>query len=123
MKKPDKVILVSDAMRATCLGDGQFELGGQAVTVKEGVARLANGALAGSTLTMPQAVRNMLKFTDCSLTDVIQYACTNPATLLGLGARKGKLAEGMDADFIVLDNEYNVVLTVCGGEVIFQANA
>ncbi len=120
LKKPEKLVLVSDAMRATCLGDGQFDLGGQAVSVEKGVARLADGALAGSTLTMPQAVRNMLNYTDCTLQQIIQFACTNPANVLGL-PQKGKLAVGMDADFVVLDDKFDVVMTVRGGEVVYAA--
>lgn len=123
MKSKDKLVLVTDAMRAKCLQDGMHELGGQAVDVKQGIARLANGTLAGSTLKMPAAIKNIMKFTQCQLIDAIQMAAENPAKVLNLYDRKGSIAVGKDADLVVLDDSLNVVLTMVGGHVGFATTA
>lgn len=120
LKTKDKMILVTDAMRAKCLTDGQYDLGGQSVTVKKGEARLADGTLAGSTLKMPNAIHNMLRFTQCTLEDAITMASENPARLLRIYDKKGSIAVGKDADFVVLDEDLNVVMTVCRGKVVHQ---
>lgn len=120
LKGKDGLFLVTDAMRAKCLGDGEYELGGQAVTVSKGEARLANGVLAGSTLRLPQAILNMVSFSKCSLVDAIYMASTNPAKALGLSDRKGTIAVGKDADLVVLDAAFDVHLTLRGGRAIFK---
>ena len=76
-------------MRGKCMGDGHFDLGGQMVEVKGNKATLAGDILAGSVLTMPQAIKNMMEFTNCSLADAISMATYNPARLLKLAEREG----------------------------------
>ncbi len=119
-KGKEKIILVTDAMRAKCLKDGFYDLGGQTVEVKNNVALLPNGTLAGSTLNMFSAIKNLMKFTQCNLLDAIQCASTNPAKLLGVSDTKGSIAPQKDADVVVLDDQLNVVLTVVSGEVVYQ---
>jgi N-acetylglucosamine-6-phosphate deacetylase len=118
-KGKEKVMLVTDAMRAKCLSDGCYDLGGQTVHVKNGQAQLADGTLAGSVLSMPSAIQNTLKFTGCSLEDTLKMASENPAKALGLFHKKGSIAEKKDADLVVLDEAFNVVLTLCRGKVVF----
>ncbi len=120
LKGKDGLFLVTDAMRAKCLGDGEYELGGQAVTVNKGEARLANGVLAGSTLRLPQAILNMVTFTKCSLVDAVYMATVNPAKALGLSDRKGSIAVGKDADLVILDAAFDVHLTLRGGREIYK---
>jgi N-acetylglucosamine-6-phosphate deacetylase len=122
VKGKDRLVLVTDAMRAKCLGDGNYELGGQAVVVKNKIAQLANGTLAGSTLRMPDAIRNMTNFSGCELADAIAMASLNPARILGLDLHKGTIDVGKDADMVVLDNELEVLLTMREGEVIWKGN-
>jgi N-acetylglucosamine-6-phosphate deacetylase len=119
LKGAERVILVSDAIRAKGMGDGEYELGGQKVRVHKGEARVgdASDVLAGSVLTMDQALRNMMKFTGCSLQDVIKMTATNAAKRLGVFARKGTIAPHKDADLVVLSEHHEVVLTVCRGLV------
>ncbi len=121
MKGKEKIILVTDAMRAKCLPDGLYDLGGQSVEVKNNIARLPDGTLAGSTLKMSEAIQNMLKFTDCSLMDVIQFASENPARMLNIFQSKGSIAPGKDADLVVLDDRMRVVWTMREGEVVFAS--
>jgi N-acetylglucosamine-6-phosphate deacetylase len=120
MKGLDKIILVTDAMRAKCLPDGRYDLGGQQVDVKKGVAKLSDGTLAGSTLNLISAIKNMREFTDYEWIDVFRFASENPAKMLGIFDRKGSLAVGKDADFVVLDEKMDVVMTVCEGMTVYN---
>lgn len=117
LKGKEKMILVTDAMRAKCLSDGIYELGGQSVEVKQGIASLPDGTLAGSVLQMPTAIKKILDYTQCSLFDAVKMASENPAKAIGVFDKKGSIALKKDADFVVLDENLNVVLTVCGGRV------
>lgn len=120
MKGSERIILITDAMRAKCLKNGIYDLGGQAVNVKDGKATLENGTLAGSVLKMDSALRNMMAFTHSTLQDVIQMGSVNPAVQLGVFDRKGSIKQGKDADFIVLNEANEVVLTVCRGQIAYQ---
>lgn len=120
LKGRDSLVLVTDAMRAKCLGDGDYELGGLQVSVKEGSATLADGTLAGSVLTMPQAIKNMLTYSHCLLNDAIAMATYNPLRILGMSAHKGSVNVGKDADLVVLDAGFNVLLTLRAGHVIYN---
>lgn len=122
IKGKDRLLLVTDAMRAKCLGDGQYELGGQHVNVTAGKAVLADGTLAGSTLRMPQAVKNMTKFSKCSLEHAIHMASHNPAKVLGLLSRKGTITVSKDADLVVLDAKLDVMLTMREGRVVYSSS-
>ena len=121
MNKKDKLILVTDAMRAKCLDNGEYDLGGQSVLVKDGTAVLQNGALAGSVLKLGDAVKNVLNFCEgSSLEDTIRMASANPAIQLNMYDRKGSIRAGKDADLVVLDQHYDVMMTFCRGEIGYQ---
>jgi N-acetylglucosamine-6-phosphate deacetylase len=96
------VILVSDGISATGMPDGTYRLGTFDVTVSGGICRNAEGKLAGSTLTLDQALRNVIGL-DVPLPDAVAMLTANPARLLGLEGRKGVLAAGADADMVLLD--------------------
>lgn len=119
-KPKDKVILITDAMRAKGLSDGVSELGGQTVIVKNGEARLADGTLAGSVLKMNNAVKNMVLKCGVKFTDAIDFATVNPANNLGLKGY-GKIQAGYVADFTVLDEEFNVCATIINGKTEYKA--
>lgn len=119
-KGKEGLLLITDSMRAKHSGEGNFELGGQKVIVKDGLASLENGTLAGSVLKMDEAVRNMIEFTGCSLEEAITMAAVNPAEHLGLNMRKGSLSKGKDADVVILDEANNVVMTFCKGKLAFE---
>jgi N-acetylglucosamine-6-phosphate deacetylase len=120
VKGKDQIVLVTDAMRAKCMADGCYDLGGQSVQVTQGQAQLQDGTLAGSTLKMASALRNMMTFTGCSLRDVIKMTAENPARALGVFANKGSIGVGKDADLVVLDEALQVVMTVCAGQVAYR---
>jgi N-acetylglucosamine-6-phosphate deacetylase len=120
-KGVERTVLMTDAIRAAGMPDGTYELGGQLVIVKEGVARIATGSLAGSTLTMDRAVRNAMAATGIPLAKALQMASYNPAQVIGMEREKGSLEPGKDADIILLDDELRVLLTMVIGEMVYQA--
>jgi len=107
LKTPERVILVSDGISATGMPDGKYQLGMFEVKVSGGVARNAEGKLAGSTLTLDRALRNMVAL-GVPLASALRMVTANPARQIGLGARKGILAPGADADLVFLDDKLEV---------------
>ena len=109
----DRMILISDSMRATGLPDGEYDLGGQTTHVKEGTARLADGTLAGSTATLLTCVKRAMEF-GIPKADAVRMASATPAAMMKLP--KGKLARDLDADFVVMDENFNPVAAAVGGK-------
>lgn len=119
-KPHDKVTLITDSMRAKHMADGDYELGGQPVYVRNGEARLANGTLAGSVLKMNHAVRNVHKLAGVPLTDVLDFASINPAKNIGVDKERGSIEVGKYADLVVLDENFEVVMTIVEGNVVYK---
>lgn len=117
LKGDDGMILVTDSIRAKCLEDGEYDLGGQTVSVRQNAARLADGRLAGSVLRFPTALKHMLANTRCHLHDVMKMVSANPAKQLALFDKRGSIAPGKQADLVVLDDQLRVVLTICRGKI------
>ena len=109
----DRVVLISDSMRATGLGDGEYEFGGQTMIVKDATALTQDGHLAGSTATLFDCVKCAIEFGIPEL-EAVKMATENPARLMNLN--KGKIEIGYDADFIIVDNEFNLVTAIARGE-------
>jgi len=119
-KGKEKLIAITDGIEAKHLPDGEYQLGGQPVYVKNGEARLIDGTLAGSTLLMNKGLKNIKEVLELSLEDTINFATKNPALNLGVYDSKGSIKEGKDADFAVIDKDFNVYMTVCEGNVVFE---
>ena len=119
-KPHDKFTLITDSMRAKHLADGISELGGQEVIVKNGEARLKNGALAGSILKMNDAIKNLVLKCDVPFTDAVDFATVNPAKNLNLFDKMGSIEVGKYANFAVLDGEFNVITTIRSGKTIYS---
>lgn len=112
---PERAALITDAMAAAGMPDGEYELGGQAVTVSGGVARLSrDGAIAGSTLTMDAALRHAVA-AGIAVPDACRMVATTPARAIGLGDQVGALQAGLRADLVVLDDDLNVVRVMRAG--------
>lgn len=121
-KPHDKLILITDAMRAKNLGDTVSELGGQTVYVKNGEARLKDGTLAGSVLKMNDAVKNLVIKCGVPFEQAVDCATSNPAKHLGVFDRLGSIKVGKDASFSVLDKkDFSVIATIRKGELIYLA--
>lgn len=105
-KAKDKLVLITDSMCATAVGDGEYAIAGTPVYVKNGRATDVNGVLAGSTLTMFKAVTNMMKFCNLSLNEVLKFATVNPAKMVRAEG-VGKIDKNYRADFIVISDIEN----------------
>jgi len=117
----DKLVGISDSTMATGVGDGAFMLGSHRITVKDGDSMLWNGnTRAGSTLTLHKALINFMHFTGLPLDQAILPLTANPARLLGIDKQKGRIAEGMDADLVVLDERTNVQYTFVEQRLVYR---
>ena len=120
VKGVEKIILITDAMRASLLGEGQYDLGGQQVTVAKGEARLADGVIAGSVLSLNKAVKNFMDNTGLDLVKAVQLVTMNPAKQIGVIANKGSIALGKHADLIIFDDNLEVFVTIVRGNVLYR---
>ncbi len=121
VKGIDRICLITDAIGATGIGDGEYTVAGQKAVVQGGIARLVHGgSLAGSTLTMENAVRNMVKF-GVSLVEAVRAASLVPAKILGVEMQTGSIAVGKDADLVLLDEDFTVRTVLVKGEVRYQS--
>jgi N-acetylglucosamine-6-phosphate deacetylase len=121
-KGPDRVALVTDAVAAAGAPAGRYALGGQVIVSDGESARLEDGTLAGSTLTLDRAVRVMVALGGARMEDALAMASTVPAAVLGL-ADRGRLEVGRRADLVLWSDTLEIVSTVVGGAVSFGARA
>ncbi len=120
-KPSDKVTLITDAMRAKHMPDGESELGGQVVIVKNGEARLVDGTLAGSVLKMNDAIKNVVEKAGVSFERAIDMATINPAKNLKIDDKYGSIKNGKIADITVINKRnYTIILTIRDGNVIYK---
>ncbi|MFZ5596678.1 MAG: N-acetylglucosamine-6-phosphate deacetylase [Bacillota bacterium] len=112
--------LATDSVRAAGMPDGKYTFCDREIILKGGKVTLAGGSLAGSSLTMIEAVKNMVTMAGIPLYEAIMMASLNPARMLGRESIKGTLAPGMDADLLLLDSDLNVRLTMVGGEIVYD---
>ncbi|WP_455790653.1 N-acetylglucosamine-6-phosphate deacetylase [Clostridium butyricum] len=120
-KGSDQSILVTDAMMACCMPDGNYTLGGQDVIVKDNAARIKTGSLAGSVLTLDRAIKNVYKNCNMPLYEVVKMATYNPAKYCNVSDHKGLIKEGYDADLVLFDENIDVKQVFINGKSIFNA--
>jgi N-acetylglucosamine-6-phosphate deacetylase len=111
----DRLTLITDSMEATGCPDGEYSIAGNPVTVKDGKARTHDGAIAGSTLSLWEAVRNLQSFAGASIEEAIYAATMAPAREIGLEREIGSIEIGKRADLLVLDDRDTVSRILCGG--------
>jgi len=116
--KKEKLILITDAMRAGCMQCGTYDLGGRRVEVEEGKALLEDGTLAGSVLKMNEALLNMRMHTSMATVELVNSVTKIPAQKLGVS--KGELREGYDADIVIFDENFSIISTIIAGEVKYK---
>lgn len=116
-KGAGRILLISDAVSATGMPEGQYRLADMEITLSEGVCRTPDGTLAGSILTQDQALRNMIRWSGLPVHTVLGMLTRNPAQSLGIASGKGTLAPGHDADMVLLDQDLRVHTTIVQGEV------
>ncbi|MGH9962883.1 MAG: N-acetylglucosamine-6-phosphate deacetylase, partial [Pyrinomonadaceae bacterium] len=118
-----KILLITDAIAATGMPDGDYQVGSVSVKVSQGVCRSPEGVLAGSTLTQDAALRNMVGWTGIPVEEAIYMLTRNPAESLGVSGSKGSVQPGKDADLVLLDDNLRVQATVCEGTLISQMSS
>ena len=117
---PERVIAITDAQSCAGLtGSDAFEFAGQSVHIADGAVRLADGSLAGSVLTMENALHNLLAYTDVTPSQAIGMLASNPARSINVIDRKGMLQPGYDADLLLFDRAFQLQATICRGKVAF----
>lgn len=119
---PSRLNLVTDAMAALGMAAGTHLLGDYAVTVDATSARLADGTLAGSILSLDQALRNLIDATGCALADALPTVTATPARAIGLAAERGRIAPGYFADLVLLAPDLQVRTTIAEAAIVYQAD-
>jgi N-acetylglucosamine-6-phosphate deacetylase len=122
LKRPHNLVLISDAIRAAGKPDGDYAVDERTVYVRDGAARLEDGTLAGSTLTMDSALRNFISATGEPLENVWQCASLNPAKAINVSHEKGSVEINKDADLILIGDDLDVRYTIASGKIIYQAH-
>jgi N-acetylglucosamine-6-phosphate deacetylase len=117
LKGPDRIILISDSVIVSGLPDGRYEKGDAIAIVKDGIIRVEDGRLSGSSLSLDKAVGNIAAFADISLSHAVKAASLNPARILGLEGRKGSIEQGKDADLIIFDENVEIKKVFIGGQL------
>ena len=116
----DKMVLITDSMRAGCMKSGMYDLGGQKVIVKDGAAKLQDGTLAGCVLTLNKAVLNMLHNSDLEIYEVVAMATLNPAKVINMDNTKGSLEGGFDSDIVIFNDNIDVFFTIVEGKIVYE---
>ncbi len=119
-KGAERLLLITDSMRAKWLENGEYDLAGQKVKVQDKTALLEDGTIAGSVLKMNEAVKNMMDYTGCNMQQAVQMASSNPAKRLNVWSRKGSIAVGKDADIVIVNDEMQVKMTFCNGKQSYK---
>ena len=127
IKGPDRIALITDAMRAAGMPPGESILGGRKnglkVIVEDGVAKLPDRtAFAGSVATADRLVRTMVTLADIPLPEAVRMITITPARIMGVDDRKGTLVPGKDADIVIFDEHINVIMTIVNGKIIYKKN-
>lgn len=120
-KNYQNVVLISDAIRAAGMPDGDYPMDERTVYVQDGVAQLEDGTLAGSTLTMDRALRNFMAATGSPLSVVYEAASLTPAEAAGIGDTTGSITPGKEADMVLLNDNHEVLMTIAQGRIVYEA--
>lgn len=118
---PERIVVITDALAGAGLDDTTFEFAGQPARVVKGVARLADGTITGSVLTMRQALVNVLQWMDVSLPQAVGMLTYNPARAAKVAHRKGCLHSGYDADLLIFDSNLALQATLCRGKLAYAS--
>jgi N-acetylglucosamine-6-phosphate deacetylase len=122
MLGPERIIVITDALAGAGVPETTFDFAGQPAKVIRGAARLSDGTITGSVLTMDQALRNVLQMTEVSLQQAVGMLTLNPAYAAQVSDRKGRLQTGYDADVLIFDQSLALQATICRGVVAFATN-
>src|SRR5712692_9847867 len=119
---PERTVVITDALAGAGAPDDAFDFAGQSAQVIRGAARLSDGTITGSVLTMDQALRNVLQMTEASLQQAVGMLTLNPAHAAQASHCKGRLQAGYDADLLIFDHTLTLQATICRGSVAFATS-
>lgn len=122
MKRPERLVLISDAIAAAGLGDGDYEVWGETITVRDGKTTNAGGSIAGSVITVLDAVK-LMKSLGVSETEIAEMSALNPARVLGVDAERGSIEVEKRADLVAIDDDGHVRMTMVGGEIVYSKSS
>lgn len=117
----NRIVLITDAIAGSGMEDGEYDLVGYTVHVKDGEARLEDGTIAGCTTPLNRCVHNVINHVGAPILDAVKMATLNPSQLIGVSDRLGRLAVGMDASLVVLNEEMDVSLVMVKGDVVHES--
>ncbi|MBP7542658.1 MAG: amidohydrolase family protein, partial [Ignavibacteriaceae bacterium] len=120
LKGSNGIILITDSIRAGGMHEGEYEFADQKIFMKGSRAFLPDGTLAGSTLTLNKAIKNMIKKANAKMTESVRMASLNGAKVLNIEDRKGILAVGKDADLVIMNDEFDVEMTIHQGVIKYK---
>lgn len=118
-KSRDKIILITDSVRACGIGDGEFEFGGQKIFVNGNLATLADGTIVGSVAKIIDVVKNFSRNAEWTVPEVVELVTKNPARELKIFDKVGSIEIGKAADFVIFDENFNVKRTIINGEIFY----
>jgi len=116
----EKLLLITDCMRAGGLEEGMYTLGGQEVTMKKGQCTLANGTIAGSVLKLHEGLKNVTEAVEEELSDVVALVTENQAKYLGVEDRMGTLDLGKEANIVIMNATYDIEMTLVRGNKVYE---
>lgn len=120
IKKPENILLITDCTRATGMVDGEYELGGQKVSLCEGKCTLEDGTIAGSALKLNVALKNFVTSTHIALEKAVPFVTENPARYIGEHFERGSLCNGKFADVVIMDEHFEIYQTIKSGQVLYE---
>lgn len=120
-KGPDRILLISDSIRAGGLGDGDYDLAGQEIRLRDGKSSLSDGTIAGSVLSYNEGIKNFYRGTDIGLEDLFKLTSKNQADLLGIDRDLGSIEKDKLADLVVLSKDFDVLYSIVGGQTLYRA--
>ncbi len=119
MKKSEEIVLITDCMSGGGMKDGKYYLGGQTVHINDGHCTIEDGTLAGSVLKLNRGMKNFATGAELNMAEVIPLSTINPARYLGINSYKGSIEVGKDSDIVLLDDNYEVKMTIKGGKIVY----
>jgi N-acetylglucosamine-6-phosphate deacetylase len=117
---PERFVTITDGIQALGLPDGRYVYNGLEYECRNGPPRYKDGTLIGTAVTLNELVARLVRFTQCPLAAAIRTVTENPARVLGLGHKKGRIAPGCDADLVILENDLSVQRTLVAGKTVYH---
>jgi N-acetylglucosamine-6-phosphate deacetylase len=116
----NRIVTITDGMQAIGLGDGEYEYNGLPYVATDGTARYKDGTLIGTATGLSDMLLRLTEFAGCSMAEAVRTATENPARVIGLWDSKGSIAEGKDADIVILDEKGTVQMTIVAGRIVYK---